>query len=109
MAAPAAWPAGSELNPFVLRGVTPPRDSFVVRVPVGHAAGFREAYRALPAADRAAFTRVVSKKGDTRESVARRAGISVRQLLWYNRELKVDKRGRLRAGQTVLLPSHAVV
>ncbi|HEU4565133.1 MAG TPA: LysM peptidoglycan-binding domain-containing protein [Gemmatimonadaceae bacterium] len=99
-----------ELNPHVLRGVTPPGGSFVVRVPVGKAEGFREAYLALPESDRVAFRRVTTKKGETRASLARRYDLTVRQLSWYNRGLRVsNKTGRVVPGQQLLVPSAGVV
>jgi membrane-bound lytic murein transglycosylase D len=97
------------LNPFVLRGVTPPRDSFVVRVPPGAGASVPGALRALPDSDRTAFARVTTKKGDTRATLARRAGITTGQLAWYNPGLRALRSGALVAGQTVLLPSRGVV
>lgn len=99
-----------ELNPHVLRGVTPPKTLFTVRVPVGVAATFDSAFAALPAAERTAYTRVTSKKGDTRATLARRGHISAKQLAWYNPKLEVSKKsGRVAAGQVVLIPSEAVV
>jgi membrane-bound lytic murein transglycosylase D len=99
-----------ELNPQVLRGVTPPKTSFTVRVPVGAAASFDSAFAALPAAERTAYTRVVSKKGDTRITLARKGHITSKQLAWYNPKLEVAKKsGRVVAGQVVLIPSEAVV
>ena len=98
-----------DLNPQVLRGVTPPRDSLTVRVPVGKAAGFDSAYAALPEEDRKAFTRVTTKKGATMVSTARRGGITTKQLKWYNPKLKATKSGTLPVGRTVLVPSPAVV
>jgi membrane-bound lytic murein transglycosylase D len=98
-----------DLNPEVLRGITPPDQKFVVRVPKGHADGFDSAYAALASSDRAAFTRSSVKKGETMTSIAQRAGVSVRSLTWYNRSLKPTKRGRLPIGEPVLLPSSAVV
>ena len=99
-----------ELNPQVLRGVTPPKTRFTVRVPVGAAARFDSSFAALPNDERTAYTRVVSKKGDTRASIARRAHITPTQLAWYNPKLEVAKKsGRVVAGQVVLVPSEAVV
>jgi membrane-bound lytic murein transglycosylase D len=98
-----------ELNPHVLRGVTSPKDSFTVRVPVGAAASFDSAYAVLPEEDRTAFTPLTTKKGATMVSTARRAGITTRQLKWYNPKLKATKRGTLPLGRIVLLPSRAVV
>ena len=81
-----------ELNPQVLRGVTPLKDSLTIRVPVGKADGFDSAYAALAEEDRKAFTRVTTK-----------------QLKWYNPKLKATKSGALPVGRVVLLPSRAVV
>lgn len=98
-----------DLNPEVLRGITPPEQRFVVRVPKGCADGFDSAYAQLASADRAAFSRSAVKKGETMSSIAQRAGVSVRSLAWYNRSLKPTKRGRLPVGEPVLLPSSAVI
>lgn len=98
-----------DLNPEILRGITPPGQQFIVRVPTGHADGFDSAYAKLAQADRSAFTRSQVRKGETLTSIAHRAGVSVRTLGWYNRSLKPSKRGRLPAGEVVLLPSSAVV
>jgi membrane-bound lytic murein transglycosylase D len=98
-----------DLNPEVLRGMTPPDQRFMIRVPKGHGEGFDSAYAQLASTDRAAFTRSSVKKGETLASIAERAGVSPRSLTWYNRNLKPTKRGRLPQGQLVLLPSSAVV
>jgi membrane-bound lytic murein transglycosylase D len=98
-----------ELNPQVLRGVTPPKDSLTVRVPVGRGVSFDSAYTALPEEDRKAFTRVTTKKGATMVSTARRGGITTKHLKWYNPKLKAAKSGALPVGRVVLLPSPAVV
>jgi membrane-bound lytic murein transglycosylase D len=98
-----------DLNPEILRGMTPPGQTFMVRVPSGHGEGFDSAYAKLASTDRAAFTRSQVKKGETLTSIAHRAGVSVRTLGWYNRALKPSKRGRLPTGEIVLLPSSSVV
>jgi membrane-bound lytic murein transglycosylase D len=98
-----------DLNPQVLRGVTPPKGSLTVRLPIGKAHGFDSAYAALPEEDRTAFTRVTTKKGATMVSTARRGGITTKQLSWYNPKLKATKSGALPVGRTVLIPSRAVV
>jgi membrane-bound lytic murein transglycosylase D len=98
-----------ELNPQILRGVTPPGGRFLARVPVGHASGFDSAFASLAPAERRAFTRVEAKKGQTLASIASKAGVSARQLRWYNPKVSTLKSGRLRAGQVVLVPARAVV
>jgi LysM repeat protein len=71
---------------------------------------FDSAFAALPVAERTAYTRITSKKGETLPALARRAKVTTRQLGWYNPKLEVAKKsGRVFAGQTVLVPSAAVV
>ena len=97
-----------ELNPQVLRGVTPPKGSVWIRVPVGAADSFPAALAALPTADRKGLSTAETKKGETLESIARKARISERQLALYNPTLKHFKSGRLVVGQAVLIPTEAV-
>jgi len=99
----------ADLNSFILRGVTPPGKGMYVRVPVGHAEGFDSAYAALPSDARTAYARVVTKKGQSLASIANARGLSARQLGWYNPKAEKLKRGALRPGQTILVPSPAVV
>ena len=99
-----------ELNPHVLRGVTPPKIPFTVRVPVGASAGFDSAFAALPESERKAFTRITSRKGETLVTLARRAKVTTKQLGWYNQKIAVARKsGRVVAGQTILVPSAQVV
>ena len=89
--------------------VTPPGSRFLARVPVGMSVGFDSAFAALDSASRKAFTRVEAKKGATFSTVASKAGISARQLKWYNPKVTTLKSGRLRPGQVVQVPTRAVV
>ena len=107
-AAGASMSQLKDLNPQVLRGVTPPRESFWIRLPVGDADTFSANYAALPKSERVGLVNAESRKGETIASIARKAGISGRQLSLYNPNLKHFKSGRLVAGQRVLIPSEAV-
>jgi membrane-bound lytic murein transglycosylase D len=98
-----------DLNPHILRGVTPPRDSALVRVPVGRAEEFADAMAEIPKEDRVGLTTVVSKKGESVASIARRSGISTKALGQFNGSLKRLKSGNLVPGQRVLVPSPTVV
>jgi len=98
-----------ELNPQILRGVTPPGSRFLARVPVGHAAGFDSAFAALDAEARTAYKHVEAKKGQTFASVAASNGLTAKQLKWYNPKVTALKSGRLRTGQALLVPTHSVV
>ncbi len=98
-----------ELNPQILRGMTPPRVSYQMRVPVGSAAGFDDRLAALPKEDRIALKHVESKKGDTVDRLAERHGISSVTLSTFNPNLRrLRPSGRLVPGQDVLVPTRAV-
>jgi membrane-bound lytic murein transglycosylase D len=97
-----------ELNPQILRGMTPPRDSVLVRIPAGSADSFAVALAALPKNDKIATVTVESKKGQSLESIAHKNGISARQLAAFNPKLRTLKSGNLAPGQTLLVPTAAV-
>jgi membrane-bound lytic murein transglycosylase D len=98
----------ADLNSHLLRGMTPPRESFLVRLPVGTAVGFDSAFAALPPEARAATIRLETKKGDTPERLAREHGISTGALRAFNPSMEKLKSGRLAPGQTLVLPTPAV-
>jgi membrane-bound lytic murein transglycosylase D len=98
-----------ELNPHLLRGVTPPDGAFTVRVPVGKGDSLATALAALDPDERRAFERVETKKGETVASIAKREGVETRQLAWFNPKLTKTKKGALSPGQTVLVPTRAVL
>jgi membrane-bound lytic murein transglycosylase D len=99
-----------DLNPHVLRGVTPPKKEFWLRVPSGSAAGFDSAWAEVPDSVRKPFRRVVSKKGESLGSIAAKHKLTARELSWYNPKIVTLKpSGRLAAGQTILVPTRLVV
>jgi membrane-bound lytic murein transglycosylase D len=98
-----------DLNPRVLRGMTPPGESLWVRVPAGAGDGFRDRYAALEPAARAGVTRVETKKGESMTFIARKRGLTAKQLGWYNPKATRLKTGNLVAGQAILIPSKATV
>jgi membrane-bound lytic murein transglycosylase D len=89
--------------------VTPPRDSFTVRVPVGQAATFDSAFAALDSTERRAYTSVVTRHGDTWATVARRTDVSTRELRVYNHGVTASRSGRLPISERILVPSGAVM
>ena len=97
-----------ELNPHVLRGITPPKDSFFVRLPVGSADSFADAFACLPRSERVGFHTVESKKGESFASLAKREGLAGRQLAQFNPKARALKSGNLAAGQTILVPTALV-
>jgi membrane-bound lytic murein transglycosylase D len=99
-----------ELNPHVLRGMTPPGDSFWVRVPAGTGAGFDERFSALESDERSAVRKIVTtKKGESMSSIAHAHGLSAKQLAWYNPKAVRLKSGNLAAAQKILVPTKQTV
>ncbi|MGH7664884.1 MAG: transglycosylase SLT domain-containing protein [Gemmatimonadaceae bacterium] len=99
-----------DLNPHLLRGMTPPSDSFFVRVPPGRTAGFDSAWRALAPDEQAAFTTVTSRKGQTLSTLAAKHDVTAEQLGWYNPNVRRYRPGgKLIPGQDIRVPAPAVV
>ena len=96
------------LNPQLLRGMTPPRDSFMVRIRAGAADSFPSAFANLPKSERTGLVTVESRKGESVASIARKHGLSTAQLGLFNPKLKRLKSGNLAMGQTVLVPTASV-
>ena len=98
-----------DLNPQILRGMTPPRDSFRVRIPLGSRARFDSAFAELPRAERVGYHVVESRKGEYLDDLAHRVGVSVHVLTEYNPELRRSKKtGRVFPGQSVVVPNAEV-
>jgi membrane-bound lytic murein transglycosylase D len=108
-AANSSIPEIRDLNPHLLRGMTPPRASFLVRVPPGSGETFDSLFAEIPRAARVATRVVESKKGDSVDRLAERNSISSRSLLVFNPNLRrLKPSGRLVPGQAVLIPSPSV-
>jgi membrane-bound lytic murein transglycosylase D len=97
-----------DLNPHLLRGMTPPGDRYLVRIPVGSAARFDSTFATLGEDVLRATTTLETKKGDTAARIAREHDISVGVLASFNPSLRKLKSGRLAPGQRVVVPSPAV-
>jgi membrane-bound lytic murein transglycosylase D len=97
-----------DLNPHVLRGVTPPKDSFYVRVPWGMADSAAAVLATMPKNARLGLFTVETKKGESFASIGRKKGVSARQLALFNPKVKKLKSGNLRAGTMLLVPSESV-
>jgi membrane-bound lytic murein transglycosylase D len=97
-----------DLNPQLLRGMTPPRENFQVRIPVGAAAGFDSAFAALPDEELKTTVGLETKKGQTAAGLAEAHGISVAAFKAFNPNLERLKSGRLAPGQYVVFPTPAV-
>lgn len=99
-----------DLNPAILRGVTPPDARVWIRVPSGQGNATRTAMEGADAGALRGFESVDVKGSTTTVAgLADTHGISVKQLRWYNPTLKTTKKGKLVAGQTVRIPAHEAV
>jgi membrane-bound lytic murein transglycosylase D len=108
-AAGATLSAVHELNPHLLRGMTPPGARSLVRIPVGSAAGFDSGFKALSKDDRIATKTIETKRGQYPDDLAHSHGISLAALEGFNPKLRLLKpSGKLVPGQTLVLPTPAV-
>jgi len=110
-----------DLNAELRRGTSPAGESYTIKLPKGMKKQFEIAYADLPEAQRVRRITVPTeeiadryrsnyrvqvasyqvRRGDTLASVARRSGVSVKELARLNR---ISARGELRKGQTVKVP-----
>ena len=98
-----------ELNPQILRGVTPPKDSLIVRLPTGAADSFPSAFAALPKSERVGLATLETRKGQSMASIAKKSDLTAKQLASYNPHAKRLKSGNLVPGQLLVVPTAAVV
>ena len=99
-----------DLNPHVLRGMTPPRDSMYVRIPEGRLAHFDSAFALVSSEDATGAVSIVSEKNATWASIGRKHKVSARAVSTYNPKVKASKStGRIPAGTSILVPKAVVV
>lgn len=99
-----------DLNPALLRGITPPDATVWVKVPVGNGAQAELGLAAFPEELRRGY-RTVTVKGNstTPAALAKREDVTLAQLRQFNPGLKTSRKGRLSAGQAVRIPTAAVL
>ncbi|UCF40651.1 MAG: transglycosylase SLT domain-containing protein [Gemmatimonadota bacterium] len=90
-----------ELNPHYVRGVTPPRQSSIVRVPRGSGPAVLQRYAELPVNERVNFIEHIVRRGETLGGIGQRYGVGVSLIRAANNY--VDPR-RLRIGQHLVIP-----
>lgn len=104
-----------ELNPHILRGMTPPapaRDSTKVRIPSGSRSRFDSIFALLPNDAIVGARTVTTEKGATWTSLAKKGGgkVSARAIALYNPKVKPSKKtGRIVPGTPVLIPTPATI
>jgi membrane-bound lytic murein transglycosylase D len=90
-----------ELNPHLVRRLTPRGQETPVRLPPGRGAGLREAWEALPVSRRVSIREHRVASGETLWGIARQYGLRVRELRDANPSVSPR---RMRPGQTLLIP-----
>ncbi|MEO7520722.1 MAG: transglycosylase SLT domain-containing protein [Gemmatimonas sp.] len=95
-----------ELNPALIRGVTPPDLAYFIKVPEGRGEATRVALDALPETAKLGFrSRKVTGTASTLSSFAAASGTSAKAVSAFNPGIKTTKKGRLVSGQTLRIPS----
>ena len=98
-----------DLNPAILRGVTPPDAAMWVHVPVGTAAQAASVLATMSSEERTGYRTVrVAGSPITATAFASREGMTLKQLRVYNPSLKTSSKGRLTSGQSLRVPHRDV-
>ncbi len=98
-----------DLNPAILRGIVPPDAAVWVRIPTGSAERAAAYLDTMPAGETLGYRIVrVTGSGTTAAALAKREGVTLKQLRWFNPSLRTSKSGRLVTGQSVRIPSASV-
>ena len=109
-AAAAALPDVMALNYQILRGMTPPKTSWWVRVPPGTAGRADSVLGSMSKAQRSAGKRIELERATTIATVSHKYGLTQRQLTWYNPALrKRSGSSRLSAGDVLFIPKPATL
>ena len=90
-----------ELNPHFYRGVTPPRETVIVRVPRGTGKAVAQRYRELPPSERVNFIDHVVRNGETLSEIAYRYRVSLSFVRAANPNVRPR---RMRIGQRLVIP-----
>lgn len=90
-----------ELNPHLLRLVTPPGERYPVRVPAGTAELVMTRYADVPEGERSAVAVHKVKAGETVATVAKKYGVTSETIRSANR---LSTRARVKSGATLFVP-----
>ena len=92
------------LNPQLRKGMTPPSGTTDVKVPAGSGGATREAWAALPKADRMILARHQVSKGESLGAIAKAYGVSSSSLQRAN---GLTAKSALKPGQEIVVPAVA--
>jgi membrane-bound lytic murein transglycosylase D len=98
-----------DLNPALLRGITPPDVEIWLRVPVGTAEALRATIDTVSTDVLRGYRSVRVSEATSTSTFAKRQGVSLKQLRWFNPSWRVTRAGKLTAGQTLRVPQEAVL
>lgn len=90
-----------ELNPHLLRGLTPAGVDTRVRLPAGRGVSFEEAYALIPPEERVTFLEHTVAPGETLTHIARMYGVPLADLEATNPTIRPR---RMQIGQRVVVP-----
>jgi membrane-bound lytic murein transglycosylase D len=90
-----------DLNPHLLRGLTPAGVDTRVRLPLGRGVTFEEAYALIPPEERVTFLEHSVTAGETLTHIARRYGVPLADLEATNPTIRPR---RMQIGQRVVVP-----
>jgi membrane-bound lytic murein transglycosylase D len=93
-----------ELNPHLIRGVTAPRRTSTVRIPVGSREGFDRKFGELTDTERSGVRRVQLEKVTSLANAAKQFSTTSAAIRTFNPNLKRTPKGNLAEGQTLLIP-----
>lgn len=92
-----------DLNPSILRGMAPPDASLWVHVPSGTGASASAAIDSI--VDLLGYRGVKVAKAISGTTFAKKHGLSLKQLRWFNPAMKINGKGVLGANQTLRIPT----
>jgi membrane-bound lytic murein transglycosylase D len=98
-----------ELNPALLRGITPPDAEVWLRVPAGRGEALRATLDSVPVDALRGYRTAKVTEAMTPAAFAGRHGVSLKQLRWFNPSWRTARKGRLVAGQTLRVPQEQVL
>jgi len=90
-----------ELNPQILRGVTPPGQRYSLRLPPGTGHDFATRYAQVPPSERVTWVQHVVRRGDTLSEIAGLYGVSLSAIRAANPGVRARQ---LRIGQRLIIP-----